>query len=74
MATCAGMYLHVWSINGDEIASINMSSGRSDHILCVAMSQAAEWSNENVILTGSSDGVVRVSVTTVLFAICCRYF
>ena len=61
MASCAGTYLHVWSINGDELASINTASARAHHITCVAMSQAMEWDARNVIATGSSDGVVRVS-------------
>ena len=39
MATCAGTYLHVWSINGDEIASINTATVRNQQILCVCMSQ-----------------------------------
>ena len=39
IATCAGTYLHLWSINGTEIASINTAVGRNQQILCVAMSQ-----------------------------------
>jgi hypothetical protein len=39
IATCAGTYLHLWNINGEAIASINTATGRSQQILCVAMSQ-----------------------------------
>ncbi|XP_052816149.1 WD repeat and FYVE domain-containing protein 3-like isoform X4 [Mya arenaria] len=60
IASCAGTYLHVWSINGDEIACVNTASLRNHQILCVAMSQIMEWDSGNVILTGSSDGVVRM--------------
>ena len=60
MATCAGTFLHVWTINGDEIASINTATSRNQQILCVAMSQMMEWDVRNVIMTGNSDGVVRV--------------
>ncbi|KAH3872283.1 hypothetical protein DPMN_035498 [Dreissena polymorpha] len=60
IASCAGTYLHVWSINGDEIACVNTASVRLHQILCVAMSQMMEWDSANVILTGSSDGVVRM--------------
>ncbi|XP_052069301.1 WD repeat and FYVE domain-containing protein 3-like isoform X1 [Mytilus californianus] len=60
IATCAGTYLYVWSINGEEIACVNTASLRSQQILCLAMSQILEWDNRNVILTGSGDGVVRM--------------
>ncbi|XP_076455501.1 WD repeat and FYVE domain-containing protein 3-like isoform X2 [Babylonia areolata] len=60
IATCAGTYLHLWNINGEAIASINTATGRNQQILCVAMSQFMEWDAQNVILTGSSDGVVRM--------------
>ncbi|KAL1139731.1 hypothetical protein AAG570_006709 [Ranatra chinensis] len=63
IATCAGTSLHVWSINGDELCSVNTSVGRADRmqqILCVAFSECREWDTQNVILTGSTDGVVRM--------------
>jgi WD40 repeat protein len=60
IATCAGTYLHLWSINGSEIANINTAVGRNQQILCVAMSQMREWDVSNVIMTGNSDGVVRM--------------
>ncbi|GAB6019627.1 hypothetical protein CHUAL_001189 [Chamberlinius hualienensis] len=63
LATCAGTYLYLWTINGQEVASINTSTGRNDRfqqILCVAFSQIYEWDSLNVIMTGSSDGVVRM--------------
>lgn len=65
IATCAGTHLFLWSINGDEIASVNTATGRADRtqqILCVAFSFLNEWDNQNVVMTGSSDGVVRVSI------------
>ncbi|XP_064637335.1 WD repeat and FYVE domain-containing protein 3-like isoform X3 [Lineus longissimus] len=60
IATCAGTYLYVWSINGEEIANVNTATARNQQILCVAMSQISEWDVRNVIMTGSSDGVVRM--------------
>jgi hypothetical protein len=54
----------VWSINGVELASVNTCVGRADRmqqILCVAFSQTHEWDSQNVVMTGSTDGVVRVS-------------
>lgn len=55
--------LHVYTINGEELANVDTSVGRADRmqqILCVAFSQAIDWDPQNVIITGSSDGVVRV--------------
>ena len=64
MATCAGTWLHVWSINGTPIASVNTALGARSamqQILCVTFSTMYEWDSANVIVTGSSDGVIRVS-------------
>ncbi|XP_059488715.1 WD repeat and FYVE domain-containing protein 3 [Neocloeon triangulifer] len=63
IATCAGTWLHVWTINGVQLACVNTSVGRADRmqqILCVAFSQANEWDPQNVIMTGSTDGVARM--------------
>ncbi|XP_044762510.1 WD repeat and FYVE domain-containing protein 3 [Coccinella septempunctata] len=63
IATCAATWLHIWTINGDEVASVNTCVGRADRmqqILCVAFSQTHEWDPMNVIMTGSTDGVTRM--------------
>ncbi|KAK2725756.1 hypothetical protein QYM36_000293 [Artemia franciscana] len=63
IATCAGTWLFLWSVNGELLASVNTLVGRADRmqqILCVAFSQALEWDPRNVVLTGSTDGVVRM--------------
>ena len=63
IATSSGTFLHVWTVNGAEIARVNTAVGASDRmqqILCVAFSQSNEWDPDNVIMTGSTDGVVRV--------------
>ena len=60
--------LYLWDVNGTPIASINTAPSPKDkgavsdasQILCVAQSQFNEWDRQNVILTGSSDGVVRM--------------
>lgn len=60
--------LFLWSINGDLIASVNtlQNSNASPNqsltiqIFCAAFSTYTEWDNQNVIMTGSSDGVVRM--------------
>lgn len=63
IATCSATWLHLWSINGDCLATVNTSIGSADRmqqILCVAFSMTREWDSQNVIITGSTDGVVRV--------------
>ncbi|XP_050700499.1 WD repeat and FYVE domain-containing protein 3-like isoform X2 [Eriocheir sinensis] len=63
IATCAGTWLHVWSINGAPVATVNTALGAhspQQQILCVSFSTMYEWDPSNVIMTGSSDGVVRM--------------
>ncbi|XP_063865461.1 WD repeat and FYVE domain-containing protein 3-like isoform X1 [Scylla paramamosain] len=63
IATCAGTWLHVWSINGAAVATVNTALGAhspQQQILCVSFSTMHEWDPNNVIMTGSSDGVVRM--------------
>jgi WD40 repeat protein len=68
IVSCAGSMLYLWDVNGTPIASINTAPSSKDkgvvsdasQILCVAQSQFNEWDRQNVILTGSSDGVVRM--------------
>uniref|UniRef100_A0A673H369 WD repeat and FYVE domain-containing protein 3-like n=1 Tax=Sinocyclocheilus rhinocerous TaxID=307959 RepID=A0A673H369_9TELE len=59
IVSCAGTYIHAWSINGSPIASANTFTGRSQQILCCCISEMNEWDTQNVIVTGHSDGVVR---------------
>lgn len=61
IVSCAGTYIHVWSINGSPISSANTFTGRSQQILCCCVSEMNEWDTQNVIVTGHSDGVVRVT-------------
>ncbi|XP_041988446.1 WD repeat and FYVE domain-containing protein 3 isoform X2 [Aricia agestis] len=59
IATCAGSWLHVWSINGTLLGGAD-AGGERAQILCVAFSQTREWDPLNVVITGSGDGVVRM--------------
>ncbi|KAJ8263051.1 hypothetical protein COCON_G00155080 [Conger conger] len=59
VVSCAGTYIHVWSINGSPLASVNTFTGRSQQILCCCVSEMSEWDTQNAIVTGHSDGVVR---------------
>ncbi|KAG6445369.1 hypothetical protein O3G_MSEX003892 [Manduca sexta] len=62
IATCRGSWLYAWSINGTLLGAVDTAGGRqrSTQVLCVAFSQTREWDPLNVIITGSSDGVVRM--------------
>ncbi|TNN20222.1 WD repeat and FYVE domain-containing protein isoform 3 [Schistosoma japonicum] len=60
IASCSGTQLYLWNCNGDAVASVDTPVGRNKQILCVCMSTLYDWDAENVILTGSSDGVVRM--------------
>ncbi|XP_059046581.1 WD repeat and FYVE domain-containing protein 3 [Achroia grisella] len=62
IATCSGSSVYAWSINGELVGAADTGGGRerSHQVLCVAFSQTREWDPLNVILTGSSDGVVRM--------------
>ncbi|XP_055711660.1 WD repeat and FYVE domain-containing protein 3 [Phlebotomus papatasi] len=63
IATCSATWLYIWSINGHALANVNTSIGsidRMQQILCVAFSSKREWDQQNVIITGSTDGVVRM--------------
>ena len=67
IVSCAGSWLYLWDVNGHPLASVDTApppgaSGQHTspvQILCVAQSQHNEWDRQNVIMTGSSDGVVR---------------
>ncbi|XP_075798846.1 WD repeat and FYVE domain-containing protein 3 isoform X3 [Microtus pennsylvanicus] len=59
IVSCAGTHIHVWSINGNPIVSVNTFTGRSQQIVCCCVSEMNEWDTQNVIVTGHSDGVVR---------------
>ncbi|XP_050346639.1 WD repeat and FYVE domain-containing protein 3 isoform X1 [Nymphalis io] len=61
IATCSGSWLHVWSINGSLLGAVDTGGGeRAPQVLCVAFSQTREWDPLNVVITGSTDGVVRM--------------
>ncbi|XP_040162619.1 WD repeat and FYVE domain-containing protein 3-like isoform X4 [Anopheles arabiensis] len=63
IATCSGTWLYIWSINGLNLAVVNTSMGSSDRmqqILCVTFSYIREWDTNNVIITGSTDGRIRL--------------
>lgn len=76
IATCCGTMLYLWTINGELVTSIDTSSASTSslssnvsllqgaqspgQLLCLAFSTCNEWDLDNVILSGSSDGIVKM--------------
>uniref|UniRef100_A0A914ZRD5 WD repeat and FYVE domain-containing protein 3 n=1 Tax=Parascaris univalens TaxID=6257 RepID=A0A914ZRD5_PARUN len=65
IATASSSLLFVWSINGQILAVVNsIDSSSVEHIpniiLSIAFSTMNEWDEENVVMCGGSDGVVRI--------------
>lgn len=66
IAACAATRLYIYNVNGvpiahvDTAASLTAGQARGQQILCVSFSQLNEWDKDNVIMTGSSDGVLRM--------------
>lgn len=61
LASADGSVLRLWDINGVALATVDTARGCSvqSTVLCIAFSYANDWDNENVVVTGGSDGVVR---------------
>eukprot|EP00795_Rhopilema_esculentum_P008037 gene8037-13951_t len=60
IVTCSSTWLYVWSINGIPILHENISSDVYCHILACAVSEVNEWDDNNVIVTGSANGIVQM--------------
>ncbi|KAH9280985.1 WD repeat and FYVE domain-containing protein 3 [Echinococcus granulosus] len=60
IAVCAGAWLYLWSITGDLVACLNTAPDQSNQIYCVAMSTLRDWDPGHVVVTGGSDGFVRM--------------
>uniref|UniRef100_A0A8C0GYM9 Uncharacterized protein n=1 Tax=Chelonoidis abingdonii TaxID=106734 RepID=A0A8C0GYM9_CHEAB len=60
IASCAGSYLHLWTINGQPLASISTACGLEGAILCCCFAEVMDWDTCSIIITGGTDGIVRV--------------
>ncbi|KAK7930815.1 hypothetical protein WMY93_007210 [Mugilogobius chulae] len=60
IASCAGSQLYLWTMRGQLLACTDISCGPQADIVCVCFSQRFEWDARNVIVTGCSDGSVRI--------------
>eukprot|EP00062_Callorhinchus_milii_P018807 gi/632972759/ref/XP_007902817.1/ PREDICTED: WD repeat- and FYVE domain-containing protein 4 [Callorhinchus milii] len=60
IASCTGTSLHLWSINGQPLASICPGQEPVAEIRCLCFTELNEWDPRNVIVTGCVDGVLRL--------------
>ncbi|XP_072293692.1 WD repeat- and FYVE domain-containing protein 4 [Eucyclogobius newberryi] len=60
IASCAGSQLYLWTMRGQLLARSDTSCGPQADLLCVSFSQRLDWDARNVIVTGCSDGSVRI--------------
>ena len=51
IATCAGTYLYVWSVNGQLIVKENTSLQNTNHIQCCAMSEVRQTTCNNFFIS-----------------------
>uniref|UniRef100_A0A663LWN1 Uncharacterized protein n=1 Tax=Athene cunicularia TaxID=194338 RepID=A0A663LWN1_ATHCN len=58
--SCAGSYLYLWTVNGQLLASINTTCSPECHIICCCFAEVMDWDTRSIIITGSTDGVVRL--------------
>ncbi|KAJ0067163.1 hypothetical protein NL108_012881, partial [Boleophthalmus pectinirostris] len=60
IASCAGSQLYLWTMRGQLLACTDTSCGPQADIVCVSFSQRLEWDARNIIVTGCTDGSVRI--------------
>ncbi|XP_054886091.1 WD repeat- and FYVE domain-containing protein 4 [Poeciliopsis prolifica] len=60
IVSCAGPLLYLWTMKGQLLACTGTSSGPQADILCVSFTQQHEWDSRNVIVTGCTDGIIRI--------------
>ncbi|XP_035394817.1 WD repeat- and FYVE domain-containing protein 4 [Cygnus atratus] len=60
IASCAGSYLCLWTVNGQPLVSINTTCSPESRITCCCFAEVMDWDTRSVIITGSTDGVVRL--------------
>ncbi|XP_048472141.1 WD repeat- and FYVE domain-containing protein 4 [Rhincodon typus] len=60
IASCAGTFLYLWTINGQPIVSVNTSLDPTEGILCCCFTEVHEWDSRNVVVTGCANGIVRL--------------
>ncbi|XP_075790753.1 WD repeat- and FYVE domain-containing protein 4 isoform X2 [Pelodiscus sinensis] len=60
IASCAGPCLHLWTVNGQPLARIDPTCGLEGAIVCCCFAEGMQWDLRGVVITGGTDGMVRV--------------
>lgn len=67
IVTCTRNQIRLWTVNGTLLAETDLFYSNNFRLLSCTVSELFDWDKENVIVTGSSDGIVRVSDLFVCF-------
>lgn len=59
IVVCSLAFVFVYSVNGDSLARRQTSSLSTEEISSVSLSHGTDWSHDDVIVTGHTDGSVR---------------
>ncbi|XP_009676148.2 WD repeat- and FYVE domain-containing protein 4 isoform X3 [Struthio camelus] len=60
IVSCAGSSLCLWTVNGQPLVSINTACNLESRIVCCCFAEVMDWDTRSIIVTGSTDGVVRL--------------
>uniref|UniRef100_A0A8C3MC64 Uncharacterized protein n=1 Tax=Geospiza parvula TaxID=87175 RepID=A0A8C3MC64_GEOPR len=60
IVSCAGSHVYLWTVNGQLLASTSTACSPSCHVACCCFAEVMDWDTRSIIITGSTDGVVRV--------------
>ncbi|XP_031463573.1 WD repeat- and FYVE domain-containing protein 4 isoform X1 [Phasianus colchicus] len=60
IASCAGSYLHLWTVNGQPLVSVNTTCSPKSCIACCCFAEVMDWDTRSIVITGSTDGLVRL--------------
>jgi WD40 repeat protein len=65
VATASGSCIFLWTINGSLLSVVNsidsgLFSNPSSLVLCLSFSTVNEWDSKNVVMCGTSDGLVKM--------------
>ncbi|XP_030131885.4 WD repeat- and FYVE domain-containing protein 4 [Taeniopygia guttata] len=60
IVSCAGSCLYLWTVNGQLLARTSTACSPTCHIVCCCFAEVMDWDTRSIIITGSTDGVVRL--------------
>uniref|UniRef100_A0A8C6ZLT9 Uncharacterized protein n=1 Tax=Nothoprocta perdicaria TaxID=30464 RepID=A0A8C6ZLT9_NOTPE len=60
VVSCAGSSLCLWTVNGQPLVSVAAACSPGSRLVCCCFAEVMDWDTRVVIVTGSTDGVVRV--------------